>query len=111
MLQHDPTTSPPTPDAAHTRVKVDILAKAVAAIEARRQEQARLLEGTAMVGDVVKDLQLDISPEELLAEAEAQQKAALSFLEQSQHWKRATHTRSHKAAPSESAKHSGQWSE
>lgn len=78
MLQHDPDPSQSLPDAAHTRVKVDVLAKAIAAIEERRADQARQLEGTAMVGDVVKDLQLDISPEELLAEAEAQQKAALN---------------------------------
>lgn len=78
MLQHDPNASQNVPDAAHTRVKVDVLAKAIAAIEERRQEQARQMEGTALIGDVVRDLQVDATPEELLAEVVAQQKAALS---------------------------------
>lgn len=77
MLQHDPESSQNGPDAAHTRVKVDVLARAIAAIEERRQEQARQREGTALIGDVVRDLQIDATPEELLAEVEAQQKAAL----------------------------------
>lgn len=77
MLQHDPNSSQDVPDAAHTRVKVDVLAKAIAVIEERRQEQARQMEGTALIGDVVRDLQVDATPEELLAEVEAQQKAAL----------------------------------
>lgn len=77
MLQHDPESSQNGPDAAHTRVKVDVLARAIAAIEERRQEQARQMEGTALIGDVVRDLQIDATPEELLAEVEAQQKATL----------------------------------
>lgn len=77
MLQHAPDPSQSLPDAAHTRVKVEVLARAIAAIEERHAEQARQLEGTALVGDVVQDLQLDVTPEELLAEVEAQQKAAL----------------------------------
>jgi len=77
MLQHDPESSQNGPDAAHTRVKVDVLARAIAAIEERRQEQARQREGTALIGDVVRDLQIDATPEELLAEVEVQQKAAL----------------------------------
>ncbi len=77
MLQHDPNSSQNGPDAAHTRVKVDVLARAIAAIEERRQEQARQREGTALIGDVVRDLQIDATPEELLAEVEVQQKAAL----------------------------------
>ncbi len=76
MLQHDPEPSQSASDAAQTRVKVDVLAKAIAAIEERRQEQARQMEGTALVGDVVHDLQLDVTPEELLAEVEAQRQAA-----------------------------------
>lgn len=76
MLQHTPDPSQNAPDAAHTRVKVDVLARAIAAIEERRQEEARQREGTALVGDVVQDLHLDVTPEELLAEVQAQSRAA-----------------------------------
>lgn len=71
MLQqgsHDEQELP----AAQVRVKAEELAQALAAIELRRQEEARRLEGTVVIGDAVQELQLDVTPDELLAEVQAQ---------------------------------------
>ncbi len=70
MLNH--TENEPVP-AAQTRIKTEQLARAVAAIEARRQRDAQALVGTLVIGEAVEELSLDMTPEEILAEVEAQQ--------------------------------------
>ena len=60
---------------AQIRISTEELAKAVAAIEARHQEEAERLEGTVLIDDAIKTLQLDMTPEEVLAEVEAQRRA------------------------------------
>lgn len=71
MLQQDPQNEPETP-AAQIRVKSEELAKAISAIEARRQEEAQRLEGTVAIGAIAEELQLDATPEELWAEIQKQ---------------------------------------
>ena len=57
--------------ASQRRVKTAELAKAIAAIEARRAEQARALEGTVLIGQAVQEMSLDYSPEQIWAEVQA----------------------------------------
>jgi len=71
MLKHEDNLDTPPVPAAQTRVKAEELARAIARIEARRQEEARRLEGTMLIGDAIKDLQLDATPDEILAEVES----------------------------------------
>lgn len=72
MLQH--TENEPEPvTAAQTRIKTEELARAVAAIEARRQRDAQALVGTLVIGEAVEELSLDMTPEEILAEVKSQQ--------------------------------------
>lgn len=72
MLEHQEANSESSQPAAQVRVKSEELARALASIEARRQEEARQLEGTVVIGDVVQELQLDATPEEIFAEVQAQ---------------------------------------
>lgn len=75
MLQQDPQNEPETP-VAQIRVKSEELAKAISTIEARRQEEAQRLEGTVVIGDIVEELHLDATPEELWAEIQKQRAQA-----------------------------------
>ena len=68
MLQHEE----PVPNAAQERVGADELARAIAAIEGRRQEQAKGLAGTLSIGEAVRELDLDATPDEVWAEVRAQ---------------------------------------
>jgi hypothetical protein len=72
MLNHTENETEPVP-AAQMRIKTEELARAVAAIEARRQGEAQALVGTLVIGEAVEELSLDMTPEEILAEVKAQQ--------------------------------------
>ncbi len=72
MLNHTEDEAEPVP-AAQARIKTEELARAVAAIEARRQRDAQALVGTLVIGEAVEELSLDMTPEEILAEVKAQQ--------------------------------------
>ncbi len=72
MLNHTENETEPVP-AAQTRIKTEELARAVAAIEARRQGEAQALVGTLVIGEAVEELSLDMTPEEILAEVRSQQ--------------------------------------
>lgn len=61
----------PVSSAGQMRVKKDEFARAVAALEARRQSEAQAQEGTVLLGDVLQQLQIDLPPEEVLHEIEA----------------------------------------
>lgn len=76
MLEHQEANSESSQPAAQVRVKSEELARALASIEARRQEEARQLEGTVVIGDVVQELQLDATPEEVWAEIQKQRAQA-----------------------------------
>lgn len=78
MLHHEEpesSTTPTSPDAgvpaAQVRVTAEEFARAVARHQARREEAAQKLEGTVSLGDAVQELNIDITPEELLAEVQA----------------------------------------
>ena len=71
MLQHEPSSEQEQP-ASQVRVKSEELARALASIEARRQEEAQRLEGTVAIGDAVQELQLDATSEEIWTEIQKQ---------------------------------------
>lgn len=72
MLHHDEQSAEHDLPAAQTRIKTEELAKAVAALEARRQRETRLREDTLPIGDAVQELGLEATPEEILAEVQQQ---------------------------------------
>ncbi len=69
MLQHE--QEPENVGAAQVRVTAEEFARAVARHQARREEAAQKLEGTVSLGEAVQELNIDITPEELLAEVQA----------------------------------------
>lgn len=88
MLHHEEpenVVTPPGQDvtlpAAQVRVTAEEFARAVTRHQARREAAAQHLEGTVSLGDAVQELNIDITPEELLAEVQAarleQQQATL----------------------------------
>ena len=76
MLKYEDNPKPPP--AAEARVKTEEFAHAVATLEARRAEELRRLEGTVVLGQAVSDLQLEVTPEELLVEVERNRRAELN---------------------------------
>lgn len=57
--------------ASEMRVKKEEFARAIAALEARRQAEAQQQEGTVVIGDVLQQLQINVPAEEVLQEIEA----------------------------------------
>ena len=76
MLQHEQEQSSETPaaqtPAAQIRVTSEELAQAINALEASRDEAARHLAGTVPIGEVVKELKLEATPEEIWAQVQRQ---------------------------------------
>lgn len=64
-------TDPEAIPAAQTRVTKEELAKAISALESRKQEEAQQLEGTVVIGDVLQQLQIDAPAEDVLQEIQA----------------------------------------
>lgn len=62
---------PPAATAEETRVTAEELAEALSAIETRRAERARGMEGTLPIGEAIRQLDLEASPDEILAEVQA----------------------------------------
>ena len=73
MLQRHEETPPQEelPPAAQTRVTAQELADAVAALEARKEETARREHNTIAIGEAVQQLELEATPDEILAEVRA----------------------------------------
>src|SRR2546430_1822304 len=71
-MSHHDGTQEPTLNAAQERVTPDELAKAVAAVEARKDAEARQHATTIPLGDAVRQLGWDTTREELLWEVERQ---------------------------------------
>ena len=67
MLQHDENLQEDVP-AAQVRVTAEEFARAVSRHQARREEAAQHLEGTVTLGEAVRELGLEATPEELLRE-------------------------------------------
>lgn len=59
------------PPAAEMRVKKEEFARAITALEARRQAEAQQQEGTVVIGDVLQQLQINLPAEEVLQEIQA----------------------------------------
>lgn len=78
MLQQEPqeqaASTPPAPEtpAAQIRVTSEELAQAINALEARKDEAARHLAGTVSIGEVVQELNLEATPEEVWAQVQKQ---------------------------------------
>ncbi len=79
MLQHEPQEPQeqpaPTP-AAQIRVTSEELAQAINALEASKDEAARRLAGTVPIGQVVAELKLEATPEEVWAQVQKQRAQA-----------------------------------
>ena len=67
-LTSDPTVSEVVAEARDERVTPEELSRAVAALEARRSEHASFQAGTIAIGEAVRELGLDATPEEVLAQ-------------------------------------------
>lgn len=76
MLKHEdnPQTPapPPSQPAAEVRVTPEELAAAITRLEAKKDAHQRQADSTVAIGDVVEQLGLDATPEEVLAEVEAE---------------------------------------
>lgn len=57
-------------EAAQVRVTTKELADAMASLQARKEAAARRMEGSIPIGEAIQELQLDATPEELLAEVQ-----------------------------------------
>ena len=71
MLKQN-TTESSDPPVTQIRVKREEFARAISALEARRQAEAQFLEGTVAVADTLRELQVDASAEEVMQQIEAQ---------------------------------------
>ncbi len=85
LRQEQPEQNPPptpafsTPlgtPAAEARVTAEEFARALAALEGRKQEAVRQQDGTVAIGQVVQELEVDASPEDIWAEVQRQRAAA-----------------------------------
>lgn len=76
MLQHESQEQPTTTPAAQVRVTSEELAQAINALEASKDEAARHLAGTVPIGEVVKELNLEATPEEVWAQVQRQRAQA-----------------------------------
>jgi hypothetical protein len=75
MLNNQFETEKGNESLTQRRVTPDEFSAAVAEIQKRKAEEERILADTVQVDEVVRDLNLDVSPEEILKEVEAQRKA------------------------------------
>ena len=82
MLKNQDAVPEPPISVAQARVTPDELAKALAAIEARRQAEAAHLAGTIPIEQAVSDLHLDSTSDEIWAEVQAQRTKAATVREQ-----------------------------
>lgn len=69
--QEEPQSIPPLP-AAQRRVTPEELNAALEALESRRQEQAHQVQQTVAIGEVVQELDLPVTPEEVWQQIQAQ---------------------------------------
>ena len=75
MLQHEQEQPTGTP-AAQIRVTSEELAQAINALEASKDEAARHLAGTVPIGEVVQELKLEATPEDIWAQVQKQRTQA-----------------------------------
>ena len=75
MLKHEDNTQssaqPPSQPASEVRVTPEELAAAITHLEAQKDSHQRQADGTVAIGDVVEQLGLNTTPEEILVEIEA----------------------------------------
>lgn len=80
MLKHEdnPQTSAPSPSqpASEVRVTPEELAAAITRLEARKDTHQHQADSTVAIGDVVEQLGLDATPEEILLEVESGRRSA-----------------------------------
>ncbi len=71
MLKQDSAPTEQAASPAQIRVTPEELAKALAAVEARREQSSREAAGTIPIGEAVQQLGFDVTPEEIWAEVQA----------------------------------------
>ena len=71
--------SAPTP-AAQIRVTPEELAAALSALEADKQEAVRHRESTVPIGEVVSEMNLEVTPDEVWAQVQKQRSGRRPFL-------------------------------
>ena len=76
MLQHEPQEQTPETPAAQIRVTSEELAQAINALETSKDEAARRLAGTVPIGEVIQELKLEATPEEIWAQVQRQRAQA-----------------------------------
>ncbi len=72
MPQHQTTSPEEATSSANARVTPEELAKALAAVEARRERSAQEAAGTIPIGEAIQQLGFDASPDEVWVEIQAQ---------------------------------------
>ncbi len=72
MLQHQTTPVEETASSASARVTPEELARALASLEARKDQSAREAAGTISIGEAVQQLGFDATSDEIWAEVQAQ---------------------------------------
>ena len=76
MLQHEPQEQSVSTPPAQIRVTADELAAAINALEASKDEEARHLAGTVPIGQVIEEMKLEATPEEIWAQVQKQRAQA-----------------------------------
>src|SRR5262245_30815655 len=76
MLQQQNLIEQQEEEAARVRVTMDELARAVARYETRKLDETQVPANTMTVGEAIEQLSLTATPEELLAEVEAERRRA-----------------------------------
>ena len=76
MLQHEPQEQPLSIPPAQIRVTAEELAAAINALEASKDAAARHLAGTVPIGQVVEEMKLDATPEEIWTQVQKQRAQA-----------------------------------
>ena len=76
MLQHEPSEQAAATPAAQIRVTSEEMTAAINALQAGKDEAARHLAGTVPIGEVVSELNLDATPEEVWAQVQRQRAQA-----------------------------------
>ena len=76
MLEHQHQTPVSGQAASQQRITPEEMSVALAALESRREEEAQRMAGTVPIGQAVQELGLDVTPEQVWEQVQAQRAAA-----------------------------------
>lgn len=116
MLQHEHQEQSTATPTAQIRVTAEELAQAINALEASKDEEAQHLAGTVAIGQVVDELKLEATPEELWAQVQKQRTrlaaevaAAQSAAEAKEARKQAARLAAYQVPPRPRQRRRGRW--